>query len=64
MGGIFSIYPRTGVWFGPGTEAIILFSPCMAFPFVMAIDNCPGANRSVIDHTNVLCEHIMRLKVY
>ena len=42
------------MWFGPGTEATILFSPFLAFPLVMAIDNCPGTNGCVIYHTNVL----------
>lgn len=28
VGGIVMSYPRTGVWFWPGTSAALLFSPC------------------------------------
>ena len=31
VGGIFMNYPRTGVWFGPGNDAILLSIPCMSF---------------------------------
>ena len=31
VGGIFMRYLRTGVWFGPGNVASLLFSPCMGF---------------------------------
>ena len=31
VGGIFMTYPRTGLWFGPGTDAALLFGPCMGF---------------------------------
>ena len=26
-----SSYPRTRVWFGPGTDTVLLFSPCIGF---------------------------------
>ena len=31
VGGIFMSYASTGVWFGPKTEATLLFSPCVGF---------------------------------
>ena len=37
-------YPRTRVWFGPGTDAALLFSSFMGFSsVVMATINCHGA---------------------
>jgi len=31
VGGIFLTYPRTGVCFRLGTEATLIFSPCVGF---------------------------------
>ena len=49
VGGIFMSYLRTRVWFGPGTDATLLSSPCMGLSgLCMAIVNCHGACGCVI----------------
>ena len=48
-------YPRVvqhRVWFGPVTDAVLLFSPVWAFPVVTAVVNCPCAVGCVMQYDN------------
>ena len=45
-GGIFTTYLRTRVWFGPETEATLIFSPCVGC--VMTMVSCHGTGEYAI----------------